>query len=98
MRKCHHHFNLHLLILHHGTQPSAEISHLGQPTEGGPGQTGAGTIWLPPFQTSKVWFGKRLAKSKKMWEISSVSHVFFSDVYFITLENQKNVMLILVVL
>ena len=75
--------------MRNGTQPSAEISHLGQPTEGGPGQTGAGTIWLPPFQTSKVWFGKRLAKSKKMWEISSVSHVFFSDVYFITLENQK---------
>jgi len=68
MRKCHHHFNVDASFDPSQpwyTQPSAEISHLSQPTEGGPGQTGAGTIWLPPFQTSTVWFGKRLAKSRK---------------------------------
>ena len=96
MRKCHHHFNLHLLILHnHGTpNPRQVTSNLGQPTEGGPGQTGAGTIWLPPFQTSKVWFGKRLAKSKKKCGRFQVFHMwFFQMCTLLPWKIKKNVMI-----
>lgn len=103
MRKCHHHFNLHLLILHnHGTHNPRQKFHIwANQRKVGPGKQ----VLVPSgFRHSKPQrFGSENVlqsdSPQKRWEISSVSHVFFSDVLVYYLgKSKKNVMLILGVL